>query len=312
MHAGVLLACGADAGAFEGETLQQAIPSVVSVLPVLPAAGARSDEPEGSGVAIHDGRQILTAMHVIEGADEILIRTADGDVVAADLVGGDPFTDIAVLQVETALPPLPFRGDAVLGEPVCAVGNAFGLGLTIACGVVSGVHMAGIGFNPIEDFVQTDAAINPGVSGGALIDGEGRMVGLVSAIFTKTSDANIGINFAVAMPLVERVVDAILETGRYQPPRTGVRLGPWPPAGEEGRMSASVLAIEPGSPAEFAGLHNGDRVIRAAGRRVRGPADFVSAVGRLGPEAELEIEVERDGRPIFITVELTAGIRTDQ
>lgn len=285
---------------------------MVSVLPVLPDASSRPEEPEGSGVAIHDGHQILTAMHVIEGAEEILIRTADGDVVAADLIGADPFTDIAVLRIEAALPPLPFRGDAILGESVCAVGNAFGLGLTIACGVVSGVHMAGIGFNPIEDFVQTDAAINPGVSGGALIDGEGRMVGLVSAIFTKTSDANIGINFAVAMPLVERVVDDIIETGRFQPPRTGMRLGSWPPTGEEGRMSASVLAIEPGSPSEAAGFQIGDRVIRAAGRRVRGPADFVSAVGRLGPHAEFEIEAERDGSPIFITMELTVEISADQ
>jgi S1-C subfamily serine protease len=252
----------------------------------------------------------MTARHVIDGAEAIQVRTADGEVVDATLVGSDTLTDIAVLEIETALPAMQLGGEAVLGSPVCAIGNAFGLGLTVACGIVSGIHMAGIGFNPIEDFVQTDAAINPGVSGGALIDGEGRMVGLVSAIYTKTSDANIGVNFAVAAPLAGRVVAEILRSGGFHPPRTGVRLGPWPPQGETGRMAARVMAVEAGSPAGDAGLEEGDRIVRADGRRIRDPADYVSAVARLEALAEFEIEAERDDRTVNVTLRLPGPAET--
>ena len=282
------------------------------MLPVLPKPAARSAEPEGSGVAFGDGRHVMTARHVIDGAEAIRVRTADGNVVDATLVGSDTLTDIAVLEIETALPAMVMGEDAILGSPVCAIGNAFGLGLTVACGVVSGVHKAGIGFNPIEDFVQTDAAINPGVSGGALIDGEGRMVGLVSAIFTKTSDGNIGVNFAVAAPLATRVADEILGSRGFHPPRTGVRLGPWPPRGETGRMAARVLAVEAGSPADGAGLEDGDRIVRAGGRRIRGPADYVSAVARLEAPAAIEIEAERDGLTLHVTLRLWGAAETGQ
>ncbi len=295
----------AGAAAFETAVLERTLPAVVSVLPVLPDAGTRSEEPEGSGVVFGDGRHVLTALHVVDGARSILVRTSDGDIVEARLVGKDVLTDIAVLEIGSALPALAFGPDVALGEPVCAVGNAFGLGLTASCGVVSGVHMAGVGFNPIEDFVQTDAAINPGVSGGALIDGEGRLAGLVSAIFTKTSDANIGVNFAVAAPLAARVAASIVETGTFRPPRTGLRLAPWPPPGEAGRMAARVFTVEPGSPAEAAGLREGDRIVSAGGRRVRGPADYMGVVARLVPPAQLAITAERDGRPVDAILQLT-------
>ncbi|MCT8971092.1 S1C family serine protease [Microbaculum marinisediminis] len=280
--------------------------SVVSVLPLLPAREVRSEEPEGSGVVIGDGRHVLTARHVVDGATAIHVRTAAGDIVAATLVGGDPLTDLAVLAVDDALPALAFAGDAALGEDVCAIGNAFGLGLTVACGVVSGVHMAGVGFNPIEDFVQTDAAINPGVSGGALVDEEGRLVGLVSAIFTKTSDANIGVNFAVAAPLAGHVAEAILEAGAFHPPRTGARLAPWPAPGETGRMAARVFSLEPGSPADRAGLREGDQIVRVGDRRIRGPADYISAVARIDAPAELAVEAVRDGETINVVLRLMA------
>lgn len=288
------------------------MPSVVSVLPVFPAGRSRIDEPEGSGAAILDGRHILTAMHVVDGADRVMVRTSEGDIVDALVMGSDYFTDVAVLRLDTSLPPLSIRGDAELGEPVCALGNAFGLGLTVACGIVSGVHKAGIGFNRIEDFVQTDAAVNPGVSGGALIDDEGNLVGLVSAIFTKTSDANIGVNFAVAAPLVERVVGEILETGTFEPPPTGLELGPWPPFGEEGRQSAEILEIDPRSPVALAGLRVGDRIVMAADRRIRRPDDYVSAVVRLDPSEPFEVEFERAGKSVTVTVAPPAGAAANQ
>jgi len=297
------------AQAFEARVLETALAATVSVLPVMPPGAARTEEPEASGVAYGAGGHVVTALHVVKGAAAILVRNADAEIVEAELVGADPLTDIAVLEVAgplpvLPLPVLPLAGDASLGEPVCAIGNAFGLGLTASCGVVSGVHMAGIGFNPVEDFVQTDAAINPGVSGGALVDREGRLVGLVSAIFTKTSDANIGVNFAVAAPLMKRVADAIIETGGFRPPRTGVRLGPWPPRGETGRMAAKVLAVEPGSPAAAAGLQSDDRILSAAGRRIRSPKDYISAVARLTPGDTIDLEAVRGGETVTTTLRL--------
>src|SRR5690606_40595555 len=132
----------------------------------------------------------------------ISVRLPDGHHVPAEVVGRDAATDLALLRVEAELPPLPLAPDPALGAPVCAVGNQFGLDLSVTCGVVSALHRAGTGFNPVEDFVQTDAVVNPGASGGALVDGEGRLVGLLSAIFTMESDANIGVNFAASAALV--------------------------------------------------------------------------------------------------------------
>jgi S1-C subfamily serine protease len=187
------------------------------------------------------------------------------------------------------------ESDPGLGEKVCAIGNSFGLGLSVTCGVVSGVHRSGIGFNRVEDFVQTDAAVNPGASGGALVTEEGKFTGMLSAIFTKTSDANIGVNFAVSARLTQEVARQLRDSGRVKRPISGLRLEPVPAKGETGQLGARVVSMRPGSLAERAGLRAGDVIVKAGGRRVRKPADFVSAMTQLLVVDTLEIEIVRAG-----------------
>jgi len=277
-------------------TLDAAMQSVVSVLPEWPADVKRTEEPEGSGVVVGDGKTVLTALHVVDRAVSVKVRTFSGEIIEARLKGRDRATDIAALEIDEALTPIAWReGDPALGDRVCAIGNAFGLGLSVACGVVSGLHRSGVGFNAIEDFVQTDAAVNPGASGGALVTETGEFVGLLSAIFTKTSDANIGINFAVSSALVREVGRQLAEKGRVTRPVSGARLEAFPEKGKTGRLGARVVSVRPGLLAEKAGLEQGDLIVRAGGRRIRKPADFVSAVSQLLAVESIEIEIVRGG-----------------
>lgn len=287
------------------DTLDQAVRSVVSVMPEWPPDARRQEEPEGSGVVILDGRTILTAAHIVNKALSIRIRTLDGDILPARLEGRDNATDLAVLTVGADLPAIEFEEkDPALGDKVCAIGNAFGLGLSVTCGVVSGIHRAGIGFNPVEDFVQTDAAVNPGASGGALVDAEGKMVGLLSAIFTKKSDANIGVNFAVSAGLARQVASALKGGGRVARAISGMRLEQAPARGETGRLGARVVRVRPGSLAGRAGIRTEDVIVRAGDRRVRKPADFVSVMSRLKEAGSLELEITRGGKAVKLRIAL--------
>jgi len=282
--------------AVAAQTLDQAMKSVVSVLPEWPADAKRLEEPEGSGVVVLDGKTVVTALHVVDKALSIRVRTRAGEIYQARLTGRDRATDIATLALDKALPPISsMKGDLGLGDEVCAIGNAFGLGLSVTCGVVSGLNRAGVGFNRVEDFVQTDAAVNPGASGGALVTENGEYAGLLSAIYTKKSDANIGINFAVSVTLADDVVSQLAKSGRVKRPISGMRLAGVPADGETGLLGARVVSMRPNSLAERAGLKEGDTIVRAGGRRVRKPADFVSAMSRLLRADALEIEIRRGG-----------------
>ncbi len=274
--------------------LEKAFASVVAVLPEWPSGQPRPREPEGSGVVIGDGSHVLTADHVIGKARTIRVRTPDGWVVDAMVAGRDPFTDLAVLRIERILPALAFGPDVAVGDDVCALGHPFGFGPAAACGIVSGVHKSGAGFNPIEDFVQTDAAVNPGMSGGALIDEDGRLVGLLSGIFTAGADGSLGVNFAVAAPLAERISADLIADGRVKRVSAGMRLAPAIRKGETGRLAARVVNVKQGSPAQGAGLRVGDRIVRAAGRAVHKPADFTSAAARLRPGDTMTVTILRD------------------
>lgn len=287
----VLLPFAADA-----QSLDQAMRSVVSVLPEWPPDARRLDEPEGSGVVVLDGRTIVTSLHVVDKALSIRVRTLGGDILSARLTGRDRATDIATLQIGKALPVIISADrELELGEKVCAIGNSFGLGLSVSCGVVSGTHRAGVGFNAVEDFVQTDAAVNPGASGGALVNEKGEFAGLLSAIFTKKSDANIGINFAVSARLTYDVARQLKERGRVRRPISGMKLEQVPAKGETGRLGARIVSLRPGLIGERAGLKVGDIILRAGNRRVRKPADFVSAMSGLLHSDSLEIEIDRGG-----------------
>ena len=193
-------------------TWSAAAPSVVVIEPTWPGynrpgfGAPPGTAPAGTGIFIGTGDRsshLVTAAHVITRATEIEIVTEDGMRHSATVIAVDNQRDIAILETGLKRRPITLRlTDPAIGEHGCAIGNSFGLGLSISCGVVSAIHRKQVGFNPIEDFVQTDAAINPGGSGGALVDADGRLIGMIDGIFTKEADIDAGVNFAVSVPLL--------------------------------------------------------------------------------------------------------------
>lgn len=194
--------------------------SVIAVLPTWPGynrpgfGAPPGTAPEGTGFVVTppDGKAassvyLLTAAHVVDRATRIEILSPDGVRADARLLVSDPQTDLALLELPFALPPVRFQLDTpAVGAHVCVAGNSFGLGISFSCGVVSATGRTGIGFNEVEDFIQTDAAVNPGASGGLLVNAEGEAIGLVDAIFTKSEDSDAGVNFAISAALVDKVM----------------------------------------------------------------------------------------------------------
>lgn len=286
----------AGAAAFEPKVLD----SVVAVVPHWPGQPPRGtstrDAPEGTAVAVLAGGYLATNAHVLGRALSADIRLNDGRLVAVEIVGRDPRTDLALLKAPMDFPvlqtaPSPPR----LGQPVCAVGNQFGLGLSVTCGVVSALNRSNAGFNPVEDFVQTDATVNPGGSGGALVDGAGRLVGLVSAIFTKASDADIGVNFAASMPLVMRTVTDIRDLGRVQVGRSGLIAGPLSPDERRAASGAKVVRLIQNGAALAAGLQVGDIVTRIGDRPVIHPDDVAAGFYLFRPGEAVAVDYVRGG-----------------
>lgn len=283
--------------------------SVVSVLPLWPGYGQGrrlppGAAPEGTAVAIAEGGYLVTAHHVVARATAIKVRLPDGREVPAELAGLDRPSDLALLKIAVDLPLLAYAPEPALADPVCAVGNQFGLDLSVTCGVVSAVHRAGTGFNPIEDFIQTDAVVNPGASGGALVDPQGRLVGLLSAIFTKESDANIGVNFAVSAALVQRVVEDLLAYGEVRRGKPGLGMAALEPE-ERGRWAGLRLwGVQPGGAGAAAGLKVGDLITAVDGRPVRKVAEATSAIQLKRPGEVVEITVLRDEQPLTLRLTL--------
>lgn len=288
------------------------LPSVVSVLPVWPGYGnapasrrGPTKEPEGTGVAIRQGGYVITALHIVGRATSISVRLSDGRILPARIAGKDPMTDLAILKVDAELPVLAAGPAPKMGDRACAIGNQFGLGLAFTCGVVSATGRSGVGFNRIEDFVQTDAPVNPGASGGPLLNAKGRLIGIVSAIFTKNSDANIGVNFAASMELVSRVTDDMIAHGRVVRGVLGVRLSPLDRATRARTAGVRVSSVTPNSAAARAGLKPGDIVTAVNGRRVFSADAAITAIHMRRPGETLAIRVDRNGTAHGITAKLT-------
>lgn len=276
--------------------------SVVSVLPVWPGRPQGGPElpagiaPEGSGVVYAAGGWIVTARHVVESALSVDVRLADGRRLPAELVAADPLTDVALLRVEAELPPIRPAPPPRRGQAVCALANVYGLGLAESCGVVSALHRSNARFNPIEDFVQTDAAVNPGSSGGALVDAGGRLVGLLSAIFAGPGDGNIGVNFALSQAMLARVADDLIAHGAVRRVDPGLSVVTADPAEPPHREAVRVAAVAAGGPAATAGIEPGDLLLDWGGRPLRAKRDFAAAAYLLRPGERLRIGLLRDGR----------------
>lgn len=305
--AAMLLPSSTAADGFSPEILN----SVVSVLPEWPGFDSpsadrrgRAQNPEGTAVAVLPGGYLATNVHVIGRAEKINIRFEDGRVMAAEIIGRDSVTDLALIKAPVDLPVPETAPDPALGARICAVGNQFGMGLSVTCGVVSALHRTGTGFNEIEDFIQTDAVINPGGSGGALIDERGRLVGLVSAIFTKDSDANIGVNFAASMRLVMRVMGDLKDRGRVVRGDPGFAVRD-PTKEERTQFSGAVIdRLVRGGAAIAAGLAVGDVVTAVGDRPVRRASDVTSAIHMFRPGEAIEIAISRGGEARKLTLTL--------
>ncbi len=293
----------ADAGEFPASVLE----STVSVLPRRTESiteSNRPDEPEGTGIAVFDGSYIATAAHVLTGAQQIDVRLNDGRILPARIIGRDGATDIALLGINTPIPPFVLADAPSMGAPVCSIGNQFGLGLSATCGVISAVHRANAGFNPIEDFIQTDAVVNPGASGGALIDGDGRLVGMLSGIFTKDSDANIGVNFAVHAALLERVLDDLKDYGQVRRAKSGMVVQPLEPDERDTQTGVRVFRIAADGAAWRAGLRPDDVIVTMGERKIQYPAEVSSIVYGHRPGDIIVMGIMRDGQDHLINLML--------
>lgn len=266
----------------------------------------------GSGVIVSKDGHILTNNHVVDGADEVKVALLGNKrEYTAKVVGRDPKTDIAVLKIDAGdLPPLILAASdkVAVGDVVLAVGNPFGLGQTVTMGIVSATRRGGMGIEEYEDFIQTDASINPGNSGGALVDTDGRLVGICTAILSR-SGGNQGVGFAVPMDLARNVMEQILKKGRVVRGYLGVSIQDVSPelrkdfSVPEGR-GALIGGVTDGGSAADAGLKSGDVIVEFDGKPVADSRDLKLLVGQAAPGAKLELKVLRDGKEKSFSVTL--------
>ena len=273
----------------------------------------RQEKGLGSGVIVSPDGYILTANHVVDGADKVKVALPSGEKeFDARVVGTDPATDTAVLKVEGKnLPAITIADSDKLevGDVVLAVGNPFAVGQTVTMGIVSGLARGGLGINNYENFIQTDAAINPGNSGGALVDAEGRLVGINTAIFSRSGGSH-GVGFAVPLNMARYVMDRLIKEGKVTRGYLGLSLQPeiTPELAKQfnlpNRSGALVTSVQPVSPAAKAGLKDGDFVTEFSSKKVGDMRQFRLLVSQTAPDTKVTLKVLRDGKEKTITVTL--------
>ena len=274
----------------------------------------RESSSLGSGVIVDAARGfILTNNHVVDKADEITVTLTDGRKLKARLVGTDKESDVAVIKVpaEQLTEVRMANSDEVqVGDFVVAVGNPFGLGQTVTSGIVSALGRSGLGIEGYEDFIQTDASINPGNSGGALVDLQGRLVGINTAILAPNG-GNVGIGFAIPANMAVSIMNTLVEHGSVKRGLVGVQVQDLTHDLAEAfkiseRHGAVVTGIQPGSPAEKAKLETGDVILAVNGKKVRNSQDVRNAVGLAQIGDEVELEIIHKGEALTRTAQVAA------
>ena len=263
----------------------------------------------GSGVLVSADGYLLTNQHVVDGADDIEVTLSDGRSASAKVVGTDVDSDLALLKVSLDnVPVIPF-GDirqVSVGDPVLAIGNPFNVGETVTSGIVSALDRNQLGLSTIENFIQTDAAINPGNSGGALVDGEGRLVGINTAIFSR-SGGSMGIGFAIPVDIAREVMDALIRDGQMTRGWIGVQPRDLTPEFADSfqlpvREGVLVTGVLRDGPAAQAGLKPGDVVTAIGGVKISNTAQLLRAVGALKPPSSAVLAVQRGSDAMTLSV----------
>jgi serine protease DegS/serine protease DegQ len=268
----------------------------------------RREQSLGSGVIFTSDGYVLTNNHVISGADDIQVLLHDGRVAHARVIGTDPDTDLAVLKIDAGtLPTIEVDGATPrVGDVVLAIGNPFGIGQTVTMGIVSALQRQLV-LSPYEDFIQTDAAINSGNSGGALVNADGELIGINTAMFDRDAGAQ-GIGFAIPVRTAKRVLEQIVEHGRVVRGWLGVEVGNVVISADSGLPAAArgamVVDIYPGGPAAQAGLQSGDVLLKMDKQPIIDPAGLRAREAEMTPGSKVEISGLRAGEPFHTQVVL--------
>lgn len=270
------------------------------VVPQMPRQ--RLENSLGSGVVVSENGYVLTNNHVIQGADQIEIALADGRTAQASVVGTDPETDVAVLKINLDKIPTIVLGssdDLRIGDVVLAIGNPFGVGQTVTMGIVSATGRSRLGISTYENFIQTDAAINPGNSGGALINAHGELIGVNTAIYSRSGGSQ-GIGFAIPVSLAKGVMTQIIEHGKAVRGWLGIETQDVDPALAEsfglGEVRGIIIAgVLRGGPADQAGLQPGDIITHVNGAPVGDSRAMMNLVAQTPPGAGIELRLLRNG-----------------
>jgi len=265
----------------------------------------------GSGVIVSSDGYIITNNHVIDGADEVHVTLprSSKDYIAK-VIGNDPKTDIAVIKIDAKDLPSIMIGDSnrlKIGDLVFAIGNPFGVGESVSQGIISALGKDSVGINQYEDFIQTDAAINPGNSGGALVDSRGALIGINSAIITKSGASN-GIGFAIPINMVKRIALQLIEHGKVEYGYLGVNISDLTHELQKiykNKEGAVILDVGEDTPAKKAGLRRGDLIIAVNEVAIKDASDLKNAIGTIAPNKEVKLTLERNKKIKTIRVKLS-------
>ncbi len=267
--------------------------------------GERGEQQQsglGSGVIMSPEGYVLTNNHVVEGADEIEVVLQDARRATAKVIGTDPESDLAVLKIDLDKLPVMVLGNSdqlQVGDQVLAIGNPFGVGQTVTSGIVSALGRNQLGINTFENFIQTDAAINPGNSGGALTDIGGHLMGINTAIYSR-SGGSMGIGFAIPVSTAKQVMESIVRNGQVVRGWIGVEPGELTPElaqtfGVQARQGVIVTGVLNGGPAAQAGIRPGDVITQVGGQPVRTPSELLTRIAALTPGQPVDFALQRRG-----------------
>jgi Do/DeqQ family serine protease len=317
------------AAASLAQAARRAAPTVVSIVASKTgrAGNPHADDPRfrfffdgqlpptqaglGSGVIVSIEGYLLTNNHVVEGASDIEVQLVDGRQAKARLIGTDPETDLAVLKIDLDRLPVVAFGDVAalqVGDAVLAIGNPFNVGQTVTSGIVSALGRRGLGLSTFENFIQTDAAINPGNSGGALVDALGSLVGINTAIFSR-SGGSLGIGFAIPVDTARQVMEALVRDGQVRRGWIGVESRDLTPEvadslGVAVKQGVLITGVVADGPAAKAGLRPGDVLLRVGDKAVLNTTQLLAAVASLQPDSDAAIGLQRGEQALDVTVKV--------